>query len=166
MHFTVRQRFTADVEAVEAALIDPAFLDELASLPQLGRPVLVDQHREGTTVRQRVRYAFVGDLSPAVRAVVSPERLTWIEESTMDRSRHLTTFRMLPDHYPNLLRCNGTFQLTSNTRGCTRDTAAELIVAVPIFARRVESAIVAGLTDHARREAEALDAWIRNTIGH
>ena len=60
---------------------------------------------------QRVRYAFAGDLSSAVKAVVDPEQLTWVEESTLDRTTHRTTFRIVPDHYGRMLEASGTIDL-------------------------------------------------------
>ena len=44
-------------------------------------PDVLDQRVDGDLVRQRIRYAFVGDLSPAVTAVVDPDKLTWVEQS-------------------------------------------------------------------------------------
>jgi len=115
-------------------------------------------------MRQRVRYAFVGELSGAVRAVVDPARLTWVEESTIDHAAHRTEFRIVPDHYGALLRCWGTFELhDANGAGCTRVARGEVEVSVPLFARKVESAIVSGLAEHAELEADVLDDWL---IGH
>ena len=120
MRFRFEQLFPGPLERVEAALLDPAFLDRMAQLPKLGQPQLLDLHDDGTTVRRRVRYAFAGELSPAVTAVVDPARLTWVEDATIDRATHRTTFRILPDHYANRLRCSGTFRLEDVPGGVRR----------------------------------------------
>ena len=80
MRFRIQQRFDAPVEEVEAVLLDPAFLVRLGQLPKLGRPELLDQREDGDVVHRRVRFAFAGQLSAAVTAVVDPARLTWVEE--------------------------------------------------------------------------------------
>jgi uncharacterized protein YndB with AHSA1/START domain len=160
VRFRIEQRFRHDVERVEAALLDPAFLARMAELPKLGRPELLGREEDGTEVRMRVRYAFAGELSSAVRRVVDPARLTWVEESTTDRTTHQATFRIVPDHYGGMLRCQGTFALTPSATGSTRLAEGELRVSVPLVGGKVERAIVSGLEEHALAEASLVDAWL------
>ena len=160
MHFRIEQRFDAELADVEAALLDPAFLAELATLPKLGRPALLEQHTDGDMTYQKIRYAFVGDLSSAVRAVVDPERLTWVEDSTIDRRRHQTDFKIVPDHYAGLLRAAGTFQLVNSAPTCRRIAEGEVHVGVPIVGRKVEAAIISGLAEHAEAETDVMHQWL------
>lgn len=164
MRFTIEQEFGAPLERVEAALIDPAYLDRLSSLPKLGRPTLLDRREEsdGDVVHQSVRYAFVGDLNAAVRRVVDPERLTWVEESTIDRRSHVTTWWIVPDHYGHLLRSKGTFRLRPDGNGTRRTAEGDLDVSVPLVGGRVERAIVSGLRDHAALEQGVLEEWLQD----
>jgi hypothetical protein len=163
VRFTIEQRFDGPLDKVEAALVDPAYLERLSTLPKLGRPTLIHRVETGDLVHQWVKYAFVGDLNAAVRRVVDPARLTWVEESTLDRRTHCTTWRIVPDHYRNLLRASGTFQLTAETAERTRRTTeAELKVSVPLVAGKVEQAIVSGLREHAEREEQVLAEWLRD----
>ena len=162
MRFTIDQRFTAPLEQVEAALVDPAYLDRLSALPKLGRPTLLERREEGHVVHQSVRYAFVGDLNAAVRRVVDPERLTWVEEAAVDRSTHVTTWRIVPDHYGNLLRSSGTFRLEAADGGTRRVAEGELKVSVPFVGGKVEQAIVSGLREHARLEQDVLEDWLQD----
>jgi hypothetical protein len=161
VRFSVEQSFAAPLADVGAALCDPGFLARLGQLPKLGGARLLEQRREGGLVVQRVRYAFVGELSPAVRAVVEPDRLTWVEESTTDLAMHRTEWRIVPDHYGNLLRCSGTFRLEARGPSSTRRIAeGDVQVRVPFVGGKVERAIVSGLRDHARLEEEALASWL------
>jgi hypothetical protein len=163
VRFTVEQHFAGSLERVEAALVDPAFLEALSRLPKLGRPTLVHRVEAGDLVHHWVKYAFVGDLNAAVRRVVDPARLTWVEESTLDRRTHETTWRIVPDHYRNLLRSSGTFRLEPVEAGGTRRVAeAELKVTVPLVGGKVEQAIVSGLREHAALEVEVVDDWLRD----
>lgn len=160
MHFGIEQRFDAPLGRVEEALTDPAFLERLAELPRLGQPELLDQHSEGALVHRQVRYAFLGELSGAARAVVDPARLTWVEDSVIDLGRHRTVFRIVPDHYGHLLRCSGTFLLAPAASGCTRNAEGEVHVSVPLVGRKVEAAIVSGLREHAELESAAMARWL------
>lgn len=161
MRFTVEQRFEAPLEQVEAAIVDPAYLERLRTLPKLGRPTLLERREDGDVVHQAVRYAFVGDLNAAVRRVVDPQRLTWIEEAMIDRSTHVTTWRIVPDHYANLLRSHGTFRLEPVGDGTRRVAEGDLQVSVPLVGGKVERAIVSGLREHAALEQDVLEDWLR-----
>ena len=168
MRFTIEQTFAGPLDRVEEAFVDPAFLERLSTLPKLGRPTLVHRVESGDLVHQWVKYAFTGDLSSAVRRVVDPARLTWVEESTLDRTTHRTTWRIVPDHYKNLLRCAGEFRLESVVGGSggarTRRLAeGDLKVSVPLVGGKVESAIVNGLREHAGLEETVLDEWLAET---
>ena len=162
MRFTIEQELAAPLERVEAALVDPDYLERLSTLPKLGRPTLVDRREDGDLVHQSIRFRFVGDLNAAVRRVVDPERLTWVEESTLDRRTHVTTWHIVPDHYERLLRASGTFRLTPQDEGTRRTAEGDLTVSVPLVGGKVERAIVSGLREHAEREQDVLDEWLRD----
>lgn len=161
MRFEIEQHFDGSLADVETAFVDPGFLESLASLPKLGAPVLLDQHATDATVTQRVAYRFVGDVNAAVRRVVDPARLTWVEESTLDRATHVTTWRIVPDHYANMIRCSGTFTLAADGDRTRRTTEADMRVSVPLVGGRVERAIVSGLREHAGLEESAMADWLR-----
>ena len=160
VRFTLEQRFSSPLEAVQSAFVDPTLLAELATMPRLGQPELVAQTDDGDTVQQDVRYAFVGDLSSAVTKVVDPARLTWVEHSELDRRTHRTTFVIRPDHYADRLTCSGTVTLDEQGDGTRRMVEGDLRVRFPLVAAKVERAIVAGLRDHASAEARVVQGWL------
>ena len=160
MHFTVEQHIDAPLEAVEAAFVDPAFLDQLGELPTLGSPELLDQHVDGHLVVQRVRYQFAGELSSAVTRAIDPAKLTWIDASTLDRDTHRTSHQIIPDHYASRLECAYETILRVADGGTDRTASGDLRVRFPLVGGRVERAIVSGLREHAVLEAQALTAWL------
>jgi hypothetical protein len=164
VRFRLEQRFTAPVAAVEAALVDPAFLERLAELPNLGRPELLRREEVGPIVHLDVRYAFAGQLSSAVTAVVDPARLTWVDSATYDRTTHRSEHRILPEHYTGRLTCSYRTRLEADGDGdgdtTVRTVEGELRVHFPLVGGRVEKAIVAGMAEHATLEAGVLDQWI------
>ena len=164
VRFEVEQRFRASVEDVEAAFLDADLLARLDGLPSLGRPELLDQSDDGDIVRQRVRYRFTGRLSAAVTAVVDPSRLTWVQESRHDRRTHRADIDILPDHYPDRLRCTGTISLRALDAaggGCVRLTEGDIEVRFPVVGPRVERAIVSGMQKHAHAEVAIVEQWLK-----
>ena len=170
VRFELVQRLHAPIEAVEEALTDPRFLETLGTLPKLGRPKLLERRDDGNRVFQRVRYDFEGNLSPAVKAVVDPSKLSWVEESTQDRTTHRTAITIVPDNYTSIFGCSGSARLTTDapTGDTVRITTGDVSVRVPFVSGRAESAIISGLQEHAVLEEEALNGWVkaRRNAGH
>ena len=155
MRLNLEQAFPATVEEVEAVFIDPDFIADLAALPKLGSPELLDQRRDGDTVTQRVRYRFGGRLSPAVAAVIDPAKLVWVEEVVFDLAGHTAPFRILPENYADRLRCQGTYRFETDGPGQSRRLCdGELTVRYPLVGGAVERAIVSGLTEQAKEQEQ------------
>ena len=160
MHFRIEQRFDAPLAAVEAAYCSPELLATLASLPKVGGAELLEQRTEGDRVFQRVRYRFTGELNSAVTAVIDPSKLSWVEESVLDKATHVTTWHIVPDHYRNRLECHGEFRLSEDEGRTIRRTEADIKVRFPLVGGKVERAIVSGLEGHAEAEQSAIAAFL------
>ena len=165
MRFRIEQQFPADPATLCLALVDPSYLsDAIARLPDVAAPIVVSQRRDAETgaVHQAVRYAFTGHLPGAVTRVVSPERLTWIEDSTVDVKGMSAAFRIVPEYYKNLFTCSGTWSLTLRPGGCSRVIEGSMKVnsPIPFVGGQVEKAIVGGLRDRLDKEPAAFTWWI------
>ena len=160
MRFRLEQRFTADPDAVMAAYTDAAFYPELASLPNVGEPEVVGRTVDGDIVRIDVRYRFTGDLSAAARRVLDPQRLTWIEHTTIDGTARRAIFELQADHYADRFGCRGGWAVEAVPGGgATRTVEAELTVRAPLVGRAVERAIVSGLERHLLDEIPVVERW-------
>ena len=165
MRFRIEQRFPGPLATVESAFLDADFLRHLGTLPKLGAPELLrrDDDDDGQIVHLRVRYHFPGDVSPAGRRGVDPKRLSWVEESTLDRRTHRTSWVIRPDNYGGLLRSSGTFELEPDGDGVTRRVAeGDVDVSVPLVGNKVANAIVSGLREHAALEERAMADWLQS----
>jgi hypothetical protein len=160
MRFAITQELPGAADVVIATLLDPAFLAGLGELPNLAPPTVLDQTRSGDVVVQRVHYRFVGSLSSAVTRVIDPAKVSWVDEVTYDLADRRATFRIIPDHYGDKLRCHGTYTFEEQTASTVRRVEGELSVRVPLVGRMVERAIVGGLTEHIETEASLLTEWL------
>lgn len=165
MDFRIEQRFDAPVEEVEAALLDREFIARLANLPKIGRAELLAQESDGDIVEQEIHYVFTGNLSAAVRAVLDPEKISWILESRFDRKANHSTWRIIPDHYAERLTSEGTTRLVASGTGTARVMEGFLKVHMPLVGGRVERAIVSGLKEHAGAEAGELARYLAERTG-
>ncbi len=161
MQFSSRQTYRHDVDDVIDAYGDPTLYVGLPELPKIGRPEVVDHRRTGDLVHLDIRYAYTGDLPGAALAIIDPARLTWIQHTTVDLAERTTTLTLLPDHYPDRLRCAGTFHFTpTGAGGSVRSVQGDLQVKVMIVGGQVERALVSGLEEFLDAEASAVDDWI------
>ncbi|MGZ4675074.1 MAG: DUF2505 family protein [Acidimicrobiia bacterium] len=160
MRFAIVQELHADVDAVDAALVDPAFLVRMADLPKLGSAEVVSQSRAGDVVHQDVRYLFQAPLSAAVTRVVDPDRLTWVERSVCDLSVHRTTCAIIPDHYGGLMAGRYEATIVAATGLTRRTITGELKVRMPLVGGKVEQAIVGGIEENAVAQATLLDQYL------
>lgn len=166
VRFHLEQPLPASAEQVVDVLVDQAFLASLAELPKLGRPEVLEQRVDGATLRQRVRYRFTGNLSPAVTSVIDPKKLVWVDETTYDRAAGTASFRILPEHYADRLKAGGTYRFSpTGPDTCTRVADGELTVRFPFVGKAVERAIVAGLEEHIVAEAALVARWLEDHRG-
>lgn len=160
MDFEISQDIARPVDAVEAALVDPAFLVRMVELPKLGAAEVLDQRRDGDVVHQDVRYLFQAELSRAVTRVVDPERLTWIERSKCDLATHETRCEIRPDHYAGLLAGEYTAIVLDQGKGTRRTLSGKLKVKMPLIGGKVEGAIVGGIRENAAAQIGLIEAFL------
>ncbi|MGE3620785.1 MAG: DUF2505 family protein [Acidimicrobiia bacterium] len=165
MRFEVQQSFGADADAVARAYADPELYGALTDLPGLGRPEVVDHRARGGTVHLDVRWRFTGALSPAVTAVVDPDRLSWIERSVHDLEARTTRIELHPDHYADRLRCSAQAEVVPDGPGARRSVHGDLRVRALLVAGAVERAIVSGLRDSLTAQARAVDGYVEARSG-
>jgi Protein of unknown function (DUF2505) len=161
MDFMLDQVFTAGGDAVARAYASPELYEHLVGLPKLGAPEVLDHRTDGDTVRLQIRYRFVGDLSPAVTAVVDPRKLSWVEHSVHDLAARRVSYRLDPDHYPDRLQSSGLCTIGDRTNGgSVRTVTGTLRVKALIVGSAVERAIVSGLREHLAGEVALVDRFV------
>ena len=161
MRFRIVQDYDAPADRVQAAYLDPAFLTSMGSLPKLGAPELLSEDQSPTETRRRIRFHFAGDLNSAVRAVVDPAKLSWVEESITLPAERRTTWSIRPDHYADKLSSHGESAIEPvGEDACRRTTTGEVKVKVFLVGSKVEAAIISGMEEHAALERTALLAHL------
>ena len=160
MKFRLEHRFDAPLDTVEVAMVDPVFL-EATRLPDVGPPKVLSREEAGDTITLRVHYEYTGSLDALARRVLRTGDVAWVQETTLDRRSHRTTFTVTPEVYPDRFRCGGVMQLADVDGATERVIDGELKIKVPLFASRAEGLILPGLRSRMNREAELLDEWVK-----
>jgi len=92
--------------------------------------------------------------------VIDPGRLTWVERSVHDLADRSATFTMIPDHYADRFRCEGSYRFDTVAGGCRRRGQGDLRVRALLVAGAVEGAIVSGLREHLIDEVPIVEAFV------
>jgi hypothetical protein len=160
--FHLEHIFHAPLDAVEAAMVDPEFL-ESTRLPDVGPPKVLSREEDGDTVTLRVDYHYTGSLDSLARRVLRSSDVAWVQETKLDRRSHRTTFTVIPKVHAERFQCGGAMQLTEAEADAAveRVIDGELKIKVPLFGGRAEGLIVPGLRTRMNREAELLDEWLK-----
>jgi Protein of unknown function (DUF2505) len=161
VRFHVVQPIAAPREAVLRAVADPALYEAMGSIPNIGPPQVLESSTEGPVTHLRIRYRFVGNLSRAARAVLDPEKLTWVIALEVDTDEGRANFTMLPDHYPDRLECSGTYDFEDKGETTEQVMDGEMRVHAPLVAGLVERAIVSGLRDHLVEQATVIERFVK-----
>ena len=159
MRFTFRQAVAVPPARAVAAYGSPAFYEGRPARDDIEVVEVVRYEASGSRVLIEVRYAFRGSLSPTVRAVVQPDKMTWVTRTEVLLAEGRTRWEVRPDHYSDLLKGNGEFRFEPAPAGPDTTVVAadgELKVHVPVVGRSVERVIVSGLQSYLEDEAATI----------
>lgn len=154
MDLTVEQRFDADVSSVLELYTDPTFFTSLPATDRLATPELVSHDRDGDEVRLWLRHRFTGELPSAASRFVDVDKLTWVEQTTIDLAAASSRSVLVPDHYAKLLDASAAAAFEPAGPGTVRRVTGEVRVPVPLVGGKVEGAIVDGLREHLLSERD------------
>jgi Protein of unknown function (DUF2505) len=167
MRFRIEQRFNAEQDVLCSALTNPSYLvDAMGQLPDIGAPVVESQERTPTQVRQRLQFAFHGSLPAVVLRVIKPDRLSWIEDTTVDLQQRCASFTITPVHYQHFFSCAGTWELVAIGTAAApvtlrkMDGTLKVNSPVPFVGGQVERAIVSGLQERLAEEPAVFARWL------
>jgi Protein of unknown function (DUF2505) len=160
VRFDVAQTINAKRKAVLSAVADPKFYESMGSTKTLTKPEVLSRTVDGAVTHLRIRYGFAGELNRGARAILDPDKMTWVVELDVDADKRRATFRMVPDNYPDRLDSSGSYRFDKKDKATVQVMTGELKVHVPLVASTVERAIVNGLKEHLTEQAAAIERFI------
>jgi hypothetical protein len=145
-----------------AAYGSPAFYEGRAARDDIAVREVVGREASEDRILLQVRFAFTGSVSPAVRAVVDPGKMSWITQTEILLAEGRSSWVVLPDHYPDRLRASGVYRFEEGDAGpgtCDVEVEGDLKVRVPIVGRSVEKVIVGDLRAYIADEVTGIADW-------
>lgn len=162
MKFSVWQSVGVPPARAMAAYGSPAFYEGRPARDDIDVREVVRHEATRDRVLLEVRYAFTGPLSPAVRAVVDPGKMSWITRTELLLAEGRSSWTVLPDDYPDRLSAEGTYRFEEGDAGpgtCDVKVEGDLKVRVPIVGRSVEKVIVGDLRAYIADEVAGITSW-------
>jgi hypothetical protein len=145
-----------------AAYGSPAFYEGRAARDDIAVREVVGREASEDRILLQVRFAFTGSLSPAVRAVVDPGKMSWITQTEILLAEGRSSWVVLPDHYPDRLSASGVYRFEEGDAGpgtCDVEVEGDLKVRAPIVGRSVEKVIVGDLRAYIADEVTGIADW-------
>jgi hypothetical protein len=142
-----------------AAYGSPAFYAGRPPRDNIAVLEVVRHDDEGDRILLEVRFAFTGSVSPAVRAVIDPAKLSWITRTEVRPAEARTDWTVLPEHYPDRLKASGSYRFAPGDDGPASTIVSvegDLKVHVPIVGRSVERVIVSDLARYIEDEVASI----------
>jgi hypothetical protein len=161
MRISLEHHFDAPVDVVEKASNDPAYVERLSSLPNLGerRVTTFEEHEDGSI--DRVVHYKLGSQLPAPVVAVIGSAATWDEVAHFHPDSHEWTFEIRPQVMKGRIDCRGRYRFVPDGSGSKRTVDVDLKVKVPLVGGRVEREIGKGLTETLEAEARLLTEFLR-----
>jgi hypothetical protein len=160
--FSIRQSVGVPPAGAMAAYGSPAFYEGRPTRDDIDVREVVRHEATQDRVLLEVRFAFTGSVSAAVRAVVDPGKMSWITRTELLLAEGRSSWRVLPDHYPDRLSASGTYRFEEGDAGpgtCDVEVEGDLKVRVPIVGRSVEKVIVGDLRAYIADEVAGIAGW-------
>jgi len=156
---SVEHRFEAPLAAVEAALIDRAFYEQLR-LPDVAAPEVVSSGVDGTTTRLELRMEYTGQLDPVGQRVVGGRQIAWAQVIEIDTSAHRGTLSVVLDGQRERVQCNAAMTFEDHDDTTVRLLRGDLVIKVPLVGGLAERRVLPGVLRRLDLEADALRAWL------
>jgi hypothetical protein len=158
VNFSIDQDVGVTPETALRAYGSPAFYEGRAPVDNISVVEVVSHQDDGSRTLIEVRFKFSGSISSAVRAVIDPNKMSWITRTEVHPDERRTSFTVLPDHYPDRLTSSGGFRFADGKGPgtATITVEGELKVHVPLVGRSVERVIVSGLRSYIEKEVASL----------
>jgi len=159
VRIAIRQAVAVPPAQAIAAYGSLAFYADRQTKDDIAVLEVVRHDDDGERVLIEVRFAFTGSVSPAVRAVIDPTKMSWITRTEVRPSEARTDWAVLPDHYPDRLKAGGSYRFAPGDDGPASTVVSvdgDLKVQVPIVGRPVERVIVSGLARYIEDEVRSI----------
>jgi hypothetical protein len=157
--FSIDQGVAVTPSTAIAAYANPAFYEGRPPRDNISVVEVVTHEQTGNRVVLEVRFKFTGSVSSAVRAVVDPNKMSWVTRTELSLDALTSTWRIRPDNYPDRLTGGGSYRFAPGSNGpdsTSITVEGELKVHVPIVGRTVERVIISGLRSYIGAEVKGI----------
>jgi len=164
VEFTITQRYVgASPDRVIEAYTDPSMYPTFNGLTKIGTPEVVDRQTNGDAIDLTLRMRFIAQVNAAVRRVVDPAKVTWLQHEHYDLGARHTDVVFEPENYADRFSSSGGYRFDvdpSDPSSTIRTITGDVRVRVMLVGGQVEGALVSGLKEHFAEEQPLVQAWL------
>ena len=146
--FRICHNYDIDIPLFEDICFNPYPEDEdnLKKLEHLKSREEFERVEDERCLQCRARVCAVANLPAAVRALINPDMLGWIEESVYYKKEHYWTWNVVPYYFKEHIKCFGTMSLHAREGGgMLRVTEGIVDLRFPVLGEMMEIFVVDSL---------------------
>lgn len=165
MKFTSTHAFPWPAEKIIELIKAGEDLFPVEELPNVTARKAIDQKREGSKIYRRYEWRMFGQIPRAAQRALSPEMLTFIEESVWDDESCVTESRIMPMYFKDSISCESTVVWRGRDAGSERVIESEAVVNIPVMGGLVERAVVDAFMKSNDMSAELIRKGLAGRLG-
>lgn len=165
MKFTSTHTFEWPAEKIIALIMAGEDLFPVESLQSVNARMPIDVKREGSKIIRRFEWRMHGQIPRAAQRMLSPEMLTFIEESVWSDESRTFESRIMPVYFKESISCNSTVYWTEHPAGAERRIESEATVDIPVVGGMVEKAVCDAFMRSNDASAELIRKGLAERLG-
>lgn len=165
MKFTSTHTFEWPVERIVGLLKAGEDLFPVEYLPSVNARKPIEVKREGSKIFRTFEWCMYGQIPRAAQRMLSPEMLTFVEESVWDDELCAFTSRIIPRYFKDTITCESVSAWKEHPAGAERRIDSEAIVDIRVVGGMVEKAIVDAFMKSNDMSAELIRKGLSERLG-
>ena len=140
MKYTQEDIFDGPMESVVAICLDRS--RDVKVYPNITKTTVKSKETKGHITKIVVETVANGDIPPALRKIISPKMLTWIEYGIWDDKEKTYEYKVKTLYFSNITNVGGKFFYTEPEAGkCKRRLEGYVEVNMPLLGKIVEKKV-------------------------
>jgi len=137
---------------VELLMETPLY--DLQDLPNVSTNETIEERDEGTKKYIKVKWNVHGQIPKAAQKIISPETLTFLEDSVWDRETLVYSTKVIPHFFKKQVNCRHKLEFFEAGNKTKRVLSGFFEIKIPVIGQLVEPVILKYLKQNSKEDFE------------
>lgn len=165
MKFTSTHTFEWPAEKIIGLIKAGEDLFPVESLPNVNARKPMEQRREGSKIYRTFEWCMFAQIPRAAQRMITPEMMTFIEESVWDDDLCAFESRIMPLYFKDTITCESLSAWRDHASGAERVIDSTVLVDIPVVGGMVEKAVVDAFMKSNDMSADLIRKGLATRLG-